>query len=112
MYNLQRRRHMSAIPNQTSEPQAFQLSWNGPKVALSPEDKDRFIKEAQRAFLVGRNGLAFERFWQQFADDFLPAVHRWCQEHHDRVASCYVPFPRDHAKVFVVTRSQSYDFTL
>lgn len=62
--------------------------------------------------MAGQNGLAFERFWLQFVDEFLPAIRDWCQAHMDHVAACYVPFPTDHARVFVVTRSQSYDFTL
>lgn len=103
---------MTSIPQQSTEGQPIQLGWDGPKVAVAPGDHDRFVKEVQRAVLVGQNGLAIERFWQQFTDEFLPAIHHWCEEHKDRVAACFVPFPKDHVKVFVVRRSQTYDFTL
>lgn len=103
---------MSAIPDQTSVPQPLQLSWEAPKVSLSPEEQDRFIKEAQRVFLASQNGLAFERFWRQLAEEFLPAIRQWCQEHHDHVEACYVTFATDHLKVFIVRCSDRYDFTL
>jgi hypothetical protein len=77
-----------------------------------PEDQDRVVNEAQRALLASQNGLAAERFWRQFVDEFLTPIHQWCHEHHDRVEACYVPFPKDHLRVFVVRRSQRYDFTL
>lgn len=103
---------MSAITNQTSVARPFQLSWDGLKLVVSPEDQDRFVKESQRAFLVSQNGLAFEKFWQQFAAEFLPAVHQWCKEHDERVEACYVAFPTDHVRVFVVRRAKRYDSTL
>lgn len=56
--------------------------------------------------------LAAERFWQQFRDEFLSAIHAWCVRHADRVAACYVPFSRDHLRVFVARRSRTFDFSL
>src|SRR5487761_1237910 len=103
---------MTSVPPQTTEPRPIQLTWNGTKVAVSPEEQDRLVNEVQRTFLASQNGLAFERFLRQFTNEFLPAIHQWCQEHHDRVEACYVPFPNDHVRVFVVRRSNRYDFTL
>jgi hypothetical protein len=77
-----------------------------------PEDHDRFVIESQRAVTASQNGLAAEGPWQKFTDEFLAPIHQWCQEHQDRVVGCYVPFPKDHLQVFVVRRSDRYDFTL
>lgn len=81
-------------------------------MAVTREDQDRFTKQVLPAVTARHNGVAPERFWQHFQGEFLATIHQWCRQHRDRVAACYVPFPRDHLQVFFVSSASKYDFSL
>jgi hypothetical protein len=42
----------------------IQLQWNGGAVVITPEDEDRFVKEAQWAVTACQGVLSFERHYQ------------------------------------------------
>lgn len=96
---------MHDLPMPTAQPGPVQLNWEGATPVVAPDDAKRFAQHNPWSGMPFPLDLAAERFWQQFRDEFLVAVHQWCQAHADRVAACYVTFPRDHLKVFVITRS-------
>ncbi|MCC7424979.1 MAG: hypothetical protein IT428_32305 [Planctomycetaceae bacterium] len=96
-----------------SSDRPIQLKWDGGHVVITPEDEDRFVKEASWAVSACQNKLALERFVRQFKDDFLVTVHSWCVQQGDRVRGAFVPIDAaSHLQVFVVTRLPRYDFTL
>ncbi|HEX7449599.1 MAG TPA: hypothetical protein VF306_18725 [Pirellulales bacterium] len=104
---------MSPLGNDKAlERRPIQIQWDGPRVLFTPEDQDRFVTEAQWAVNACQNALAAERFWEQFTSEFLTTIHIWCEEHADHVAACYVPFPVQSLEVFVISRSERYDFSL
>jgi len=93
--------------------QPLQLQWTGGKVVISPADQDRFVIEAGRAVASCQGMLAFDRFWNQFRDDFLVLLHQWCIKNSDKVVSCFVPFPAGmDIRVFIVGAAQHFDFEL
>lgn len=102
---------MTYLPEPATERGPLQLAWESGKAVVVSEDQ-QLVKEAQRALLTRLDDLVAERFWRQFTEEFLAPIHQWCDARSDRVAACYVPFPRDHLQVFVVRRSDRYDFTL
>jgi hypothetical protein len=96
-----------------SSNQPIQLQWNGGAVVITPEDEDRFVKEAQWAVTAYQGLLAFERLFEQFKREFLPTLHDWCGKHAEAVASCYVPLPLAPCiKVFLVGALNKFDFQL
>lgn len=103
---------MSHLSQPTAAPQAIQPVWTGQNAVVTPPDRARFVKEARWAMNGDQGDVEADSFWKRFEDDFLATVRQWCEEHGDRVAACYVPVPRGHLRVFVVSRSKSYDFSL
>lgn len=103
---------MNPLSAPTTVQGPIQLVLEGPHVAVAQEDQKRFTKEALRAMSDCCNGLEAKNFWELFQDQFLATIHHWCRQHADRVTACYVPFPRDHLEVFVVSRAEAYDFSL
>lgn len=96
----------------TSQPEPIPLHLEGAAPTPTAEEQSSL---AQPTLWSGKPyplDLVEERFWRQFRDEFLTAIHAWCVAHADRVAACYVPFSRDHLRVFVVRRSPTYDFSL
>lgn len=81
-------------------------------MVVAKKDQERFTIEALRAVPACQNGLTAEGFWRKFQDEFLATIHHWCRQHADRIAACYVPIPRDHLQVFVISRAGKYDFSL
>jgi hypothetical protein len=102
--------HDVSTPAALSGP--IQLHWDGVKVVVMPADQSRLAPRGSWSGLLYPLDLAAERFWRQLAEEFLPAVRKWCEEHQDKVAACYVPLAKDHLKVFVLRKSVGYDFTL
>lgn len=103
---------MGHLSQPIAEPQAIQPVWNLHSAMVMPPDRLRFVNEARLALGGDQNDLGTDSFWKRFEDDFLATVRQWCEQHGERVAACYVPFPRGHLRVFVVSRSATYDFSL
>jgi hypothetical protein len=93
-------------------PGPIQLKWEGTTPVITPDVEKRIAQQSGWPGMPFPVDLAAERFWRQFRDEFLTAVHTWCVRHADRVVACYVPFSRDHLRVFVVSRSPTFDFSL
>lgn len=90
----------------------IQLHWEGVKAVVAPADQERFARHGSWSGLLYPLDLAVERFRRQLVEEFLPAVRQWCEDHRDKVAACYVPLANNHLKVFVLRKSERYDFTL
>lgn len=103
---------MNPLSEPTTAQGPIQLVLEGPHVVVAKKDQERFTNEALQAMRACPNGLEAKNFWQRFQDQFLATVHQWCRQHSDRVTACYVPFPRDHLQVFVVSSAGKYDFSL
>lgn len=103
---------MNPLSEPTVDQRPIQLVLEGPQVVVAREDQERFTKKALWVIAACQDGLEAEDFWQQFQNHFLATLYHWCRQHADRVAACYVPFPRDHLQVFVVSLAGKYDFSL
>lgn len=103
---------MHQVRKQSTDQGPIQLAWETGKAIVVSEGQEQLLKEAQRALMASQSGLAADRFWQQFTDEFLAPIHRWCLEHGEHVDACYAPFPKDHLRVFVVRRADRYDFAI
>ena len=103
---------MNSMSTLTTPDRPIQLHWNGGKVVVTPEDENRFVKEAAWAVSACQSKLAIERYIEQLSAEFFPTVREWCVAHSDRVQAAFVPLPTDHFHVFVVSRSPTYDFEL
>jgi len=91
----------------------LQLHWNSGKVLVTPQDNDRFVVEAKMAIASCQGVVAFDRFWQQFQEDFLTRLYKWCEQYQSQVRACYVPFPTGaDIPVFVIGSSERFDFNL
>jgi hypothetical protein len=100
------------MPEAKVEPKPIQLRWDDGKVVVTPEDEDRFIQEAGWAVRACQQKLAQDRFVEQFKNEFLLALHGWCESHSDRVRDCYVVPGSAWISVFIVTSAPGYDFDL
>lgn len=92
----------------------IQLHYAGGQVVVTPEDQDRFVLASQHAVSACQNAVLLGRVADQFRTQFLGKLIEWCKSHRDRVRACYVPFPSCGCtiKVFVVARSETFDFVL
>jgi hypothetical protein len=92
----------------------IQLHYTGGQVVVTPEDQDRFVLGVSQAITACQNEVAGRRFLEQFKNQLLHELCKWCVKHGDRVQSCYLPFPigGECIKVFVVTKSPIFDFVL
>jgi hypothetical protein len=69
---------------------------------------------ACNAVLACQSAIAFDRFMDQFKSEILAHLCEWCKAHKDLVRACYVPMPfgAPCIKVFIVGRSERFDFGL
>jgi hypothetical protein len=94
----------------TSESGTIQLQLSGANLMLAAGDVDRFVRNSPWVLASFRNASELETFIGRFQADFLPHLRRWCEQHHERVRACFVPFAREYLAIFMVTRSKTYDF--
>jgi hypothetical protein len=92
----------------------IQLHYAGGQVVVTPEDQDRFVLASQHAVSACQNAVVLGRLINQFRTEFLGKLHEWCKDHSGSVRACYVPFPSCGCtiKVFIVARSETFDFEL
>jgi hypothetical protein len=100
----------SGLPVQSNRP--IQLRHDGGQVVITPEDQDRFVKDAGWAVTACQGVFAVEKMLEHFTGDFLKRLSVWCEAHRDRIYACYVPFPSQSTRVFVISASPSFDFGL
>jgi hypothetical protein len=74
---------------------------------LPPRECDRFYLTAVKAIESSRRPLRLDV--EAFRTTLVEPLRAGCA---DRVTGCHVPPPRDHVKVFVVTKSPRFDFDL
>ncbi len=89
------------------------LRFDGGKVLITPDDYPRFSMAAKRAVKVLQRQKVVEERVQQFNDEYLPLLYRWCVDHRAKVQACYLGTPSPHGlRVFVVSATDQYDFDL
>jgi hypothetical protein len=98
------------LPMQSNQP--IQLRHDGGQVVITPEDQDRFVRDSGWAVSACQGVFAIEKMLDHFAADFLRRLQAWCEQHRERVSACYVPYPTQEIRVFVISASKSFDFGL
>lgn len=88
------------------------LNWDDGDVVITPEDEDRFVREAKWAVSACQSALALELFVKKFKQDFLLEVHKWCKKNAEKVQAAFVVPLTNQLQVFVVAKSKRYDFEL
>ncbi|MBW3542975.1 MAG: hypothetical protein KY476_22155 [Planctomycetes bacterium] len=81
------------------------------KVEVIAEDKHRFymsVSEAAQACKAFSNAA----LWADEFKDFLVDLHKWCSDRPERVESCFVTWGEGGLTVYVITKSEDYDFGL
>jgi hypothetical protein len=82
-------------------------------VTVEPKDEDRFVISAQKAVDACQQHQRTEQAIKLFKQKFLAPLRQWCDRHASKVLACYVPPPlAGHLEVFVIGRTQKYDFDL
>lgn len=89
-----------------------QLRFDGGRVVVTPEDRDRFVLAADMAVQACQMMDAGLQLRQRFEDEFLSRLYQWCQVHADRIGSCYVAMRDGTLTVFVIGPGKEYDFSL
>jgi len=95
------------------EAKPIQLQWGDGQVVVTPEDQDRFVKEAKWAVAACQGFIQIEKIFAKFKDEFLAKLRGWCERNADRITDCYVPFASPHGvQVYVIGASEGFDFQL
>lgn len=82
------------------------------EVMVTPRDRDIFFISADKATEACRDALKTAERFARFESEILVPLHDWCVARAGRVRACYIPVPKGHIPVFVVTASGRYDFAL
>jgi hypothetical protein len=88
------------------------LSFEDGEIVVTPRDRSIFLISAEKATEACRDAVRSEERLARFESDFLVPLNDWCVAHAGRVRACYIPRPRGHIQVFVVTNSPAFDFDL
>ena len=103
---------MAPTPSKQETGPIQALNWNGGDVLITPEDNDRFVREAKWAVSACQSAMALEIYVKEIKHKFLFEIHKWCEQHQDKVQSAFVVLMPNYFQVFVVTKSHRYDFEL
>jgi hypothetical protein len=102
---------MSTISQPTVVRRKFaRLSFSDGEVVVSPRDRDIFLISAEKATEACRNAIQLDNRIKRFEAELLTPLNAWCVENAYKVKACYLPVPRQHIQVFVVTNSRKFDF--
>ncbi len=102
-----------AMTPQTATKGPVHLRFDGGTVYITPRDSKRFQMTAKRAVETLQHQVELEQLIRRFESEYLPWLHNWCQEHQDKIKSCYLWVPTHHGlTVLVVGTSGKYDFQL
>ncbi len=94
-----------------THPRKFaRLSFADGEIIVSPRDRDIFLINAEKATESCRNAVRLDRRIERFELELLTPLHDWCSANAAKVRACYIPIPGRQIQVFVVTRSQRFDF--
>ncbi len=97
---------------QSSDVKPIQIQWGEGQVVFTPEDQDRFVKEAKWAISACQGFLQVEKQVKKFQDEFLARLRSWCEQNSEKVKACYVPFDTAQSSVFMVGNNSQFDFPL
>ncbi len=104
---------MSTITRSRINGGPVHLRFDGGIVYIVPSDSKRFYMTAKRAVGALRERAELDKMLRAFQQDYLPLLHRWCEEHQSQIGSCYLWVPTHHGlTVLVVGSSKKYDFEL
>jgi hypothetical protein len=92
--------------------QFARLSFEDGEVVVTPKDRSIFVLSAEKATEACRNAVRVEERLERFESTFLFPLHEWCAAHEGKLRACYIPLPRGHIQVFMVTTSPEFDFDL
>jgi hypothetical protein len=81
------------------------LRFDDGKVFVTPTDYDQFMIEARPAIEALRHATNAEAWANNFFEDYIPILHRWCLARSDKVKACYVSLAVGRPlKVFIVSK--------
>lgn len=80
-------------------------------VVVSPDDQDRFMITCEMAAQTCRQALKMQEWREQFYS-LLASVHQWAKSRTGDIDGCYVSPIEGGLAVFVVPRTDRYDFEL
>ncbi len=95
-----------------TEGQIIRLTHRGRQVIVEPDDEDRFVMTAQNAVKACQDSKQRQEAIRTFKEGFLVPLLDWCRKFLDKVQACYVAAPTTFLQVFVIGKSQKYDFDL
>ncbi len=112
-----------AKPTKAAISYPITLNYAGGRVVVFAEDGDRFVMTARRAAKACQQAEELDAAARDQAERANDAIHRfendlilplrnWCETNTERVTACYVPVPVGHLEVYIVGRSEKYDFDL
>ena len=82
------------------------LRFDDGQVFVAPQDYDHFLISARPAIEALRLTVNAEAWIKSFFEDYIPHLHRWCQDRCEQVASCYVTLQVGQSiKAYVVSRN-------
>jgi hypothetical protein len=92
--------------------ETIRLSYSDGNVLVTSKDADRFVMTAQKAVEACQDANRHAQAVYYFKTEFLRPLHAWCLN-QPQVLACYVQIPASpHLSVFVISRSERYDFDL
>jgi len=95
----------------TAAPRKYaRLSFTDGEIVVSPRDRDIFLINAEKATEACQNAGQMDRRIERFETELLTPLHKWCRANATLVKARYIPVPRSHIQVFVVTNSRRFDF--
>lgn len=102
----------SGTPADAAQKDYIRLNFDGGDVIVTPGDEDRFVITAQNAVEACKESHLKNQALQIFKMELLAPLNEWCTKHEQEIDSCYIPMSYRQVQVFVITKSQKYDFVL
>jgi hypothetical protein len=81
------------------------------QVVVIPENEDRFLTTSRAAAQACQQAERL-REWEGQFKEFLGFINTWCQEHEQKVRSCFVTVGDHSLNVLVFIRGDDYNFDL
>jgi hypothetical protein len=97
---------------QTTARQYVRLTFEDGEVVVTPKDRDVFLISAEKATHACQEAIRDDERVKRFESELLVPIHVWCQNHNSKIKACFIPLPRNHVQVFMVTTCHRFDLDL
>ena len=88
------------------------LSFDSGEVVVAPKDYDLLLVCVEKATELHRKPIERGERVRRLQAELLVPLYEWCVARKEKILACYLPIPGVHIQVFIVTKSEKFDFDL